>query len=339
MIIVMRRNAKKAFIDHTLEEIKKQGLEPVPLRGTERTVIAVIGDERTLDISHLRSLPGVQDVMRVLQPYKLVSRDTKYENTVIEVNGVKIGGKDIVVMAGPCAVEYEAQVDTMAKAFSEFGGKILRGGAFKPRTSPHSFEGLGKEGLILLRKVADRYGLKVITEVMDTRDIDLVCQYADIIQIGARNMQNFTLLNEVGKIKKPVMLKRGLCCTITELLLAAERIMLNGNHDIMLCESGIRTFETETRNTFGLNSIPLIKELSHLPVIADPSHATGKRSLVLPMSLAAIAAGADGLLIEAHPHPDEAKCDGDQSITPEMLKELLNKVKAIAKVVDRTMPK
>lgn len=337
MIIVMRRNADPKAIQHILEELTDKGLKPIPLIGTERTVIAVVGDERILDIHHLRSLPEVSNVMPVLQPYKLASRETKYENTVIEVNDVRIGSEEIVMMAGPCAVENEEQVEMTAKKVAESGAKILRGGAFKPRTGPYSFEGLGEEGLKILRKAADRHSIAVITELIDIRDIDLVCEYADIIQIGARNMQNFPLLNEIGKVKKPVMLKRGLSATVTELLLAAERIMVKGNHQVMLCERGIRTFEEETRNTFGLNSIPLVKELSHLPIIADPSHATGKRSLVPAMARAAIAAGADGLIIEVHPQPDEALCDGDQSITPDTLQQIMNELSIIAPAVGRIL--
>ncbi|MBI2463887.1 3-deoxy-7-phosphoheptulonate synthase [Candidatus Peregrinibacteria bacterium] len=335
MIIVMRRQAEQKLIDHVIQEMITQGLKPVPLIGTERTVIAVIGDERILDIHHLRSLPGVSDVHPILKPYKLASRETKYENTVIEVNGVRIGSEEIAIMAGPCAVENEDQVEKTASSIKKSGAKILRGGAFKPRTGPYSFEGLGKDGLKILRAAADRHGLAVITELMDIRDIDLIMEYADIIQIGARNMQNFTLLNEVGSVKKPILLKRGLSSTVTELLLAAERIMAKGNLEIMLCERGIRTFEQETRNTFGLNSIPLIKELSHLPIIADPSHATGKRTLVPPMARAAIAAGADGLIIEVHPQPDEALCDGDQSITTDTFEQLVKEIAVIAPAVRR----
>lgn len=337
MIIVMRRHAEQSLIDHVIQEMITQGLKPIPLIGTERTVIAVIGDERILDIHHLRSLPGVSDVLPILKPYKLASRETKYENTIIEVNGVRIGSEEIAIMAGPCAVENEDQVEKTAISVKKSGAKILRGGAFKPRTGPYSFEGLGKEGLKILRATADRHGLAVITELMDVRDIDLVMEYADIIQIGARNMQNYALLNEVGNLKKPVLLKRGLSSTITELLLAAERIMTKGNLEIMLCERGIRTFEQETRNTFGLNSIPLIKELSHLPIIADPSHATGKRTLVPPMSRAAIAAGADGLIIEVHPQPDEALCDGDQSITTDTFEQLVKEIEIIATAVGRKL--
>lgn len=338
MIIVMKRGTKKSIIEHVLQEITGKGLDPIPLHGTERTVIAVIGDERLLDIHHLRSLPGVSDVMRVLQPYKLASRDTKHENTIIEVNGVKIGSSELAIMAGPCAVENEDQVETTARAMAEYGCKILRGGAFKPRTGPYSFSGLGANGLKILRSAADRHGLAVVTELMDIQQIDAVSKYADIIQIGARNMQNYNLLNAIGETKKPILLKRGLAATITELLLAAERIILHGNQQVILCERGIRTFETETRNTFGVNSIPLLKELTHLPVIADPSHATGKRSIVAAMALAAVAAGADGLIIEVHPKPDSALCDGDQSITPDMLKKLMKQIRMVAKAVKRTLP-
>lgn len=336
MIIVMKKFAEKSEIEHVLQAIQKLDLKPVPLFGTERTVIAVIGDERPIDEHHISSLSGVDKVMGVLEPFKLASRETKHENTVIDLgDGVMIGGENIAMMAGPCAVENETQMETIAKFVKKMGATILRGGAYKPRTSPYSFEGLGPEGLKLMAETAKRHGLKTITEVVDVRDIDLVSQYADILQIGTRNMQNFNLLKEVGKSKKPVLLKRGMSATVKELLLAAEHIMINGNSQVMLCERGIRTFETETRNTLALATVPLIKELSHLPIIVDPSHSTGKPSLVSPMTKAAIAAGADGILIDVHPNPAEALCDGDQALRPETFEKLMNELKPLIQAIGR----
>jgi 3-deoxy-7-phosphoheptulonate synthase len=337
MIIVMKRNAPEEHVQSVIDEMRSNNLQPMPMIGTERVVIAVIGDERVLDIGHLKSLASVSKVMPVLQPFKLAARETKHEDTVIDVNGVKIGGKEVVMMSGPCTVENKKQMKEAAKAVKEAGGKILRGGAFKPRTGPYSFQGLGEEGLVLLREAADANDLQVVTEVMDTRDVLLVAKYTDILQIGARNMQNFNLLKEVGKTDKPVLLKRGMSNTIKEFLLAAEYIMKEGNHNVILCERGIRTFETETRNTLDINAIPVIKELSHLPIIVDPSHSTGKRSLVAPVSRAAIAAGADGLIIEMHPHPEEALCDGDQSITPDMLHDIMKELSGISKAIGRSI--
>ena len=334
----MHKGADEDHTKHVLDYVADQGLQPMPLFGTERTVIAVIGDERSLNIDRLRSFSQVQKVMRVLQPFKLAARETKHENTVIKVNGIEIGSQEICIMAGPCAIESKEQIKMVARSVKHAGGKILRGGAFKPRTGPYSFEGLREKGLKMIREAADNNGLAVITEVMDIKNIKLVAKYSDIVQVGTRNMQNFDLLKALGKIRKPVLLKRGLSSTVTEFLLAAEYILLGGNHDVILCERGIRTFETETRNTLGLNSIPLIKELSHLPVVVDPSHATGKRSLINPMCKAAIAAGADGLLVEVHPNPEEALCDGDQSITPEMMHQLMTELKPVAEAVGRSLP-
>ena len=333
----MKRNAPEDHVQSVIDEMRSKDLQPMPLIGTERVVIAVIGDERVLDISHLHSLPSVSKVMPVLQPFKLASRETKHEDTIIDIKGILIGGNEVVMMAGPCTVENREQMKEAAQAVKEAGGKILRGGAFKPRTGPYSFQGLGEEGLKLLREAADETDLLVVTEVMDTRDVSLVAQYTDILQIGARNMQNFNLLKEVGRTDKPVLLKRGMSNTIKEFLLAAEYIMKEGNHEVILCERGIRTFETETRNSLDINAVPVLKELSHLPVIVDPSHATGNRSLVPPVSRAAIAAGADGLLIEMHPHPEEALCDGDQSITPDMLHIIMKELDGITKAIGRTI--
>jgi 3-deoxy-7-phosphoheptulonate synthase len=334
----MKPRAEKSQIDNVIDAIKLLQLEPVPLYGTERTVIAVIGDERPVDEHHISSLPGVDKVMVILNPFKLASRETKHEDTVIDLgDGVTIGGKEIAMMAGPCAVESEEQMETAASAVKAAGAKILRGGAYKPRTSPYSFEGLGPDGLIVLSNTAKRHGLKVITEVLDIRDIETVGKHTDIFQIGTRNMQNFNLLKEVGKTNKPVLLKRGMSATVKEFILAAEHIMKNGNAQVILCERGIRTFETETRNTLALATIPLVKELSHLPIIVDPSHSTGKPSLVPAVTKASIAAGADGILIDVHPNPCEALCDGDQAITPATFHQLMNELEPIAKAVGRQL--
>lgn len=338
MIIVMNKQAQQDQIDRVMSTVEKLDLKPVPLIGTERTVIAVIGDERPVDQHRIHSLPGVARVMAVLDPYKLSSRETKHETSIIDLgDGVKIGGKEIAIMAGPCAVESETQMETATKAVKDAGAKILRGGAYKPRTSPYSFEGLGPEGLKILSNTAKRHGMKVITEIVDIRDIDLVSQHTDIFQIGTRNMSNFNLLKEIGKTNKPALLKRGMSSTIKELLLAADHIMSNGNQQVMLCERGIRTFETETRNTLAIAAVPLVKELSHLPIIVDPSHSTGKPSLVSPVTKAAIAAGADGILIDVHPNPAEAMCDGDQAIKPEAFVQLMDELKRVAVAVDRTL--
>lgn len=338
MIIVMNKQAGQEQIDHVLSTIEKLDLKPVPLTGTERTVIAVIGDERPVDQHRIHSLPGVDKVMAVLNPFKLASRETKHENTIIDLgDGVTVGGEKIAIMAGPCAVESETQMEIATKAVKDAGAQILRGGAYKPRTSPYSFEGLGPEGLTILSQTAKRHGMKVITEIVDVRDIDIVSKHTDIFQIGTRNMSNFNLLKEIGKTSKPVLLKRGMSATIKELLLAADHIMSNGNQQVMLCERGIRTFETETRNTLALAAVPLVKEMSHLPIIVDPSHSTGKPSLVGPVTKAAIAAGADGILIDVHPNPAEAMCDGDQAIKPDAFIQLMSDLKRVAAAVDRTL--
>jgi len=337
MIIVMKAGASKEDAQKIIEELEHKQLQPVPLYGIERTIIAVIGEERGLNLGHLESLHGVEKVMRVVKPYKLVSRETKHEDTIIEINGVKIGSKDeLAMIAGPCSIESEEQMDKVAKELSKMGVKILRGGAFKPRTGPYSFQGLEHEGLEILKKVADKYNLATATEVLDVRELKKITEMSDIIQIGARNMQNFVLLKEVGKCGKPVILKRGMNATIEEFLLAAEYIMAHGNQEVILCERGIRTFEKATRNTLALAAVPLIKELSHLPIIVDPSHATGKKSLIEPMSKAAIAAGTDGLMIEVHPNPEEALSDAQQQLTPEEYKEILKNIKPISDAVNKT---
>lgn len=336
MIIVMKAGAPRQEADNIIEELKSKGLQPMPLYGIERTVIAVIGEERDLSQEHLEALRGVEKVMRVLHPYKLVSSETKSEKTIIEVNGIKIGSNQVVAMAGPCSVESEEQIEETARELSKIGIKILRGGAFKPRTGPYSFQGHGKPALQMLRKAADKYKMAVITEVLDVRDLDAIEEVTDILQVGARNMQNFELLKELGKAKKPVLLKRGLCATIEELLLAAEYILSHGNPQVILCERGIRTFETETRNTLALATVPLVKELSHLPIIVDPSHATGKKSLVEPMTKAAIACGADGFIIEVHPTPEKALSDAHQQLTPAEFAQLMKNLTPIVHAIGKT---
>lgn len=335
MIIVLKPGATDREIEHLVARIKEVGLTPHLSKGEERTIVGVIGDERVLQTQPLTAFPGVEKVLPILSPYKLVSREFKKENTVIDVNGVKIGGKRLVVMAGPCSVETNDLLTSIAQEVKEAGALILRGGAFKPRTSPYSFQGLGEEGLEYLTEAKKKTGLPIITEIMDPRDMPMMMKHADIIQIGARNMQNFRLLAEVGAYNKPVMLKRGLSATIKEFLLSAEYILAAGNHQVILCERGIRTFETHTRNTLDLSAVPVIKQLSHLPVIVDPSHAVGKTDWVAPMAKAAVAAGADGLMIEVHSKPEEAFCDGEQAMLPKDFKTLMAQLRRIAAAVDR----
>ena len=335
MIIVLRPDATKKQIDHIIEKVKKLGLKPMVSSGVERTIIGVIGEEDILRVQPLEAFPGVEKVMPILKPYKLVSREFKSEDSVINVDGVKIGGKKLIVMAGPCSVENFEMLLDIGKKVKKAGASILRGGAFKPRSSPYSFQGLGEKGLKFLKDVKKETGLKIITEVMDTRDVWMVEKYADILQVGARNMQNFNLLKEVGLSKKPVLLKRGMSATVKEFLMSAEYVLSAGNFNCILCERGIRTFEDATRFTLDLNAVPLIKQLSHLPVIVDPSHGTGKWDLVSPMAKAAIAAGADGLIIEVHSNPEEAYSDGEQSLLPYRFDSMMKELKAVAKAVNR----
>lgn len=337
MIIVLRPDATKKDIDHIIAKVKKLGLKPMVSKGVERTIIGIIGEEDILRVQPLEAFPGVEKVMPILKPYKLVSREFKETNTVVDADGVKIGGKQIIVMAGPCSVEDSKSLLEIGRRVKKSGALILRGGAFKPRTSPYSFQGLGEEGLRYLKEVKKATGLKIITEVMDTRDIAMVEKYADILQIGARNMQNFNLLKEVGLSKKPVLLKRGMSATVKELLMSAEYILSSGNFNCILCERGIRTFEDATRFTLDLSAIPVIKQLSHLPVIVDPSHGTGKWDLISSMSKAAIAAGADGLIIEVHHNPEEAYSDGAQSLRPERFDNMMKELRPVAKAVGREM--
>ena len=316
MLIVMNHNATQADIDTIVKTVQDMGFRAEPIPGSERTAIGVLGNRGYVDDTKILELPGVQRVIHVSKPYKLVSRDFHPENTIVDVGGISVGqGCRPVVVAGPCAVESEEQIIKTALFVKKMGADMLRGGAFKPRTGPHTFQGLRDEGLKLLAKAGRESGLPIVTEVMSPDNVGLVAEYADLLQIGARNMQNFDLLKEVGRINKPVLLKRGMSATIEEFLAAAEYILAEGNEQVILCERGIRTYETATRNTLDLAVAPLIKELSHLPIMVDPSHATGKRSLVTPMALAALVAGADGVLVEVHPEPEKALSDGPQSLT------------------------
>ncbi|MFC1576128.1 3-deoxy-7-phosphoheptulonate synthase [Candidatus Omnitrophota bacterium] len=338
MIIVLKPGATQAEIDHIVAKVKKLKLEPWVSKGVERTIIGVIGSEDALRLAPLEVFPGVEKVMPILKPYKLVSRDFKKESSIIDLGGgVKIGGKEIVVMAGPCSVEKEDLLIDIAKEVKAGGAKVLRGGAFKPRTSPYSFQGLGEKGLKFLKEAKDATGLLIVTELMDLRNLALVEKYADIIQIGARNMQNFDLLKEVGRSKKPVLLKRGMSNTIMEFLMSAEYILAEGNFNVILCERGIRTFEDTTRFTLDISAVPVVKSLTHLPCIVDPSHATGKWGLVGPCAKASVAAGADGLMIEVHPSPEDAFSDGNQSLYPEKFSALMKELGKVAKAVDRTI--
>ncbi|MFH1854657.1 MAG: 3-deoxy-7-phosphoheptulonate synthase [Candidatus Omnitrophota bacterium] len=337
MIIVLRPDATKEQINHIIKKVENLGLKAMISQGVERTIIGVIGEEDILRVQPLEAYPGVEKVMPILKPYKLVSREFKEENSVIDVDGVKIGGKNIVVMAGPCSVESLDGLMNIGMRVKDAGALMLRGGAFKPRSSPYSFQGLGEEGLKYLSEVKKKTGLKIVTEVMDTRDVALVEKYADILQVGARNMQNFNLLKEVGLSKKPVLLKRGISATVKEFLMSAEYVLANGNFNCILCERGIRTFEDSTRFTLDLNAVPLIKRLSHLPVVVDPSHGTGKWDLVAAMSRAAIAAGSDGLIVEVHPIPEEAYSDGAQSLLPEKFDAMMKELVPVAKAVGREL--
>jgi 3-deoxy-7-phosphoheptulonate synthase len=335
MIIVVKPDATEAEVEHIIKKIKDHGLQAHVSKGTERTIIGAIGDEAILQSLPLEAIPGVEKVLPILKPFKLASREFRKENTIIEVAGQQIGGTRIAVMAGPCAVENKTLLVEIAKDVKAAGANFLRGGAFKPRTSPYAFQGLEEEGLKYLAEARERTGLPFVTEVMDPRDIEMIAKYADVLQIGARNMQNFRLLKEVGLCRKPVLLKRGISATIKEWLMSAEYIMSGGNHDVILCERGIRTYETATRNTLDLSAIPVLKQMTHLPVIVDPSHAVGKWDLVAPMAKAAVAAGADGLIIEVHSNPEEALCDGEQSLKPKSFKILMDELRLIAKAVGR----
>ncbi len=337
MIIVMKPNSTAAEIGAVIARVQEFGASPHPIYGVERTVVAVVGETRYVDREAFLNMPGVEKIASISAPFKLASRESHPDDTLITVNGVVVGGKEIVVMAGPCSVESRSQLLETAHAVKEAGAHILRGGAFKPRTSPYSFQGLGLKGLEILAEARECYGLAIVTEVMTPEAVPMVAEYADILQIGARNMQNYGLLHAVGRVQRPVLLKRGMMSSMEELLMSAEYILAGGNYRVMLCERGIRTFEKYTRNTFDLNAVPVLKQLSHLPVIADPSHGTGRWDAVPAMARAAIAAGADGLLIEVHPNPAEAISDGPQSLKPERFAALMRQLKRVAEAVDRTL--
>ncbi len=337
MVVVLEKNANDKQIENIIKHLEDFGFAVHKSTGVEQIVLGAIGVKPDFDIRKVKILEGVAEVYRITEPFKLASRSFQKDNTVIKIKDVSIGSDEVIMMAGPCSVENEDQIFTVAEIVSGSGAKILRGGAFKPRTSPYSFQGLGEEGLKLLRKAADKYNLLVITEVMESAQISLIEEYTDIFQVGARNMQNFSLLRDLGKASKPIMLKRGLSATVEDWLMSAEYILSNGNMEVMLCERGIRTFETYTRNTFDLSAIPVVHKRSHLPVIADPSHATGLRDKVLPMARAAVAAGADGLMVEVHNDPEKALSDGPQALLPEQFAELMQQVKLIAEVIGRKM--
>jgi 3-deoxy-7-phosphoheptulonate synthase len=338
MVVVMQSVATDKQIQHVIDRLVAIGFDVHRSTGESQTVIGAVGVHPDFDPRDIEVLDGVREVVRITQPYKLASRAFRPEGTIVNLgNGVKVGGTEVVVGAGPCAVESAAQIDSVAETVARLGAKLLRGGAFKPRSSPYSFQGLGEAGLKLMREAADRNGLLVVTEVMDPSQVPLVLEYADLMQVGARNMQNYHLLRALGEIRKPVLLKRGMSATIEELLLSAEYILSGGNYDVILCERGIRTFETATRNTLDIAAIPVIKKLSHLPIFADPSHGTGRRDKVAPMARAAVAAGADGLLIEVHPDPEHALSDGAQSLFPEQFAKLMDELRIIAPAVGRSV--
>jgi 3-deoxy-7-phosphoheptulonate synthase len=337
MIVILKQDASRTQMDNVIARIEQMGCGVVVSKGEERTIIGIIGNGRRLDTAHIERLEGVERTVPIVRPFKQASRDFRPQDTVVELNGVSIGGQQLVVMAGPCAVESREQLLETAHAVKEAGAQVLRGGAYKPRTSPYSFQGLGEQGLHILAEAREATGLLVVTEVMDPHLVPLVSAYADILQIGARNMQNYALLDAIGEAQHPVLLKRGMMSTIEEMLMAAEYILSHGNDRVILCERGIRTFETYTRNTMDINAVPLLKQLSHLPVVADPSHATGKWDLVEPVSRAAVAAGADGLIIEVHPRPEEAVSDGAQSLKPSRFEDLVRNLRPVAEAVGRTL--
>ena len=339
MIVVMKAHASEGDLEAVVKMVEALDYRAHIIRGIERTVVACVGEERGEghSLQHLESVSGVEKVMPVLRSFKLASREVRPEGSIIDVGGIRIGGKRLAVMAGPCAIESAAQIEGAADAVKRGGANLLRGGAYKPRTSPYSFQGMEDEGLFLLENAGHRVSLPVVTEIMDTQDVDLVAEHADMLQVGARNAQNFSLLRRLGKIRKPVLLKRGMSTRIEEFVMAAEYILSEGNPNVVLCERGIRTFETATRNTLDLNAVPLLKEMTHLPVIVDPSHGTGIWSLVKPMALASIAAGADGLLIEVHPDPAKALSDGPQQLKPERFQELMAALRPVAEAMGRSL--
>jgi 3-deoxy-7-phosphoheptulonate synthase len=336
MVVVMQERATEAEIQSVIAQLIEMGFDVHRSTGSSRTVIGAVGNGNG-DPQLLEVQPGVHEVLRITEPYKLASRTFKQENTVVAVGDVRIGGDEVIVMAGPCSAESEEQVEATSAAVKRAGAKILRGGGFKPRSSPYSFQGLGEVGLRMLRSAADRHGLKLVTEVMEIGQIEMTERYGDILQVGARNMQNYSLLRELGKSRKPVLLKRGISATIEEWLLSAEYVLAGGNMDVMLCERGIRTFESYTRNTLDISAIPVVQKLSHLPIIVDPSHGTGRRDKVAPMARAAVAGGADGLLIEVHCDPDHARSDGAQSLFPDQFERLMAELRIIAPAIGRSI--
>jgi 3-deoxy-7-phosphoheptulonate synthase len=339
MVVVMEPKAPEENIQNVISHLRDLGFDIHRSDGVTHTILGAVGDKTGIDIRQLEVLDGVHEVVRISEPYKLASRSFKQENTVIGIGHVEIGGQEVIVAAGPCAVESREQIMTIAEAVRASGAKILRGGAFKPRTSPYSFQGLGEEGLKLLREAAERYGLLAVTEVVDVNHIAMVEKYADILQVGARNMQNFQLVRELGKVGKPVLLKRGMSATIEEWLMASEYILSGRNLNVILCERGIRTFENYTRNTLDISAVPVIKKLSHLPIFTDPSHGTGIRDKVIPMARASIAAGADGIIVEVHHDPEHARSDGAQSLFPHQFEQMMKELRIIARAVGRFISK
>jgi 3-deoxy-7-phosphoheptulonate synthase len=337
MLVVMQEGASEKEIQQVIDRLVGLNFTVHRSTGVVHTVLGGVGPVDDIDPAEFEAMDGVKECHRIVSAYKLASRSFRPGGTIVKIKSVEIGGERVISMAGPCSIESAEQINREADLVAEAGAQVIRGGAFKPRSSPYSFQGMGEEGLKLIREAADRNGLLVISEVMDKAQLHMMCGYVDILQIGARNMQNFTLLTDVGKARKPVLLKRGIAATIEELLLSAEYIMSGGNYEVILCERGIRTFETSTRNTMDLSAIPVVKKLSHLPIVADPSHGTGKREHVLPMARAAVAAGADGLLVEVHHDPDHALSDGAQSLRPEQFSELMKQLRLIAQAVGRTV--
>ncbi|MBV9773269.1 MAG: 3-deoxy-7-phosphoheptulonate synthase [Gemmatimonadetes bacterium] len=338
MLVVMRHDASEDEVQGVVDTIHELGYEACPIPGKQRTAIGLIGNDGKVPADRIEALPGVMQVIHVSQPYKQVSREWSPEPTIVELaNGTRIGAGEVVVMAGPCSVESEAQILGIAHRLRDAGATILRGGAFKPRTSPYSFQGMGEEGLKLLARAREETGMAIVTEAIDPESLALVAKYADIIQIGARNMQNFSLLRHAGRSGKPVLLKRGMSATITEFLMSAEYILAEGNRQVILCERGVRSFDTQTRNLLDLTAIPVVQSLSHLPIIADPSHGTGVRAKVIPMARAAVAAGADGLMVEVHPDPERAMSDGAQSLYPDQFGEMMQQIGTIAEAIGRTI--
>lgn len=337
MLVVMQAGASEQQVQGVIDRLVTMGFTVHRSTGVTHTVLGGVGPVEDFEPADFEVLDGVKECHRIISPYKLASRHFKPAGSVIKIKDVDIGGNQLVVMAGPCSVENRDQIEMSAEIVAKGGAKVIRGGAFKPRSSPYSFQGLGEEGLKMLRKAADRHGLLVISEVMDQQQLPLLCEYSDILQVGARNMQNFNLLRAIGNVRTPVLLKRGISATIEELLLSAEYILSGGNYDVMLCERGIRTYETVTRNTMDIAAIPVVKKLSHLPILGDPSHGTGKREFVLPMARAAVAAGADGLLVEVHPDPDRAVSDGAQTLKPGQFDEMMQQIRLVAQAVGRTV--